>query len=261
MTLLGGAATAALAADDQLRFTNLDHIEFFATNVEKAIAFYARIFGNTVSKNNRTTRRYLQLGSAYIAIENAGPQGLIVDHFCAGIPNFDVAKMHAYLNERGISYKDYPSGRDLAVADADGTRLQLAADKGWATIPASPEAIQAGEPIFRPLGIEHILLNVSDQEKAAEALSKILGPVVRRNNNRVWFQVGTSRLGLLKTPAGQKAGVNHYGVAAEPFHYATAVQQLEELGAKIETPELEGSPEFRDPDGYLVQVMSGAQAA
>jgi catechol 2,3-dioxygenase-like lactoylglutathione lyase family enzyme len=258
LTLFGAAAVCRAADETPLRFTNLDHVEFFATDVEKSIAFYARVFGNTVSKNNRTTRRYLKLGSAYIAIENAGANGLVVDHFCAGIAGFDVQKLHAYLMSRNIPYRDYPSGRDLAVSDPDGTRLQLAADKGWATIPGSPENIPIDEQIFQPLGIEHILINVSDQERAAELFSKILGPVTRRNNNRVWFQAGSSRIGLLKTPAGQKAGVNHYGVVAAKFDYNSALKKLAALGAKIEKPELEGAPEFRDPDGYLVQVMNGA---
>ena len=80
------------------------------------------------------------------------------------------------------------------------------------------------------------------------------GPVSARNNNRIWFRLGSSRIGLLKTPDGERPGVNHFCVSAEPFNYDAVVARLAALGAKIEPQELPGSPSFRDPDGMLVQV-------
>jgi catechol 2,3-dioxygenase-like lactoylglutathione lyase family enzyme len=261
LSLLAAApwTSQKLSADPALSFTALDHIEFFASDVGKSVAFYARVFGNTALKNNKTTRRYVKLGAAYIAIETSGQAGIRVDHVCAGIPGFKVADAHSYLTARGIEYKDYPSGRDLAVTDPDGTRLQLASDNGWSLLSpntASPESIEVAEPIFRPIGLDHILLNVTDPEKSAEFFAKILGPVAQRTNDRIWFQVGKSRLGLVKTPEGQRPGVNHYCVLAEPFDYADVAKKLAQAGAKVETPEAAGSPDFRDADGYRVQVMA-----
>jgi catechol 2,3-dioxygenase-like lactoylglutathione lyase family enzyme len=262
LAMLGASAVAmrhAMAADSVLRFTALDHVEFLVSDVEKSAAFYARVFGNAVLKNNKTTRRYVKLGPSYIAMDRNAQGAINVDHFCAGIPGFDVASVHKYLDGKGIVYRDFPSGKDLAVADPDATRLQLATDNGWAQLltgTASPEAISiGGEAIFRPTGIDHILLNVTDPEKSAVFYEKILGPVTQRNNNRIWFQAGTGRIGLLKTPAGEKAGVNHYCVAVEKFDYDTAVKKLQQAGVKFDMPEIAGSPDLRDPDGYRVQVM------
>jgi catechol 2,3-dioxygenase-like lactoylglutathione lyase family enzyme len=258
MTLsLLGAGTIR-GADPPLHFTALDHVEFFVADIQRSVAFYARIFGNTVMKNKQTTRRYVKLGGAYIAMD--GGQQIRVDHFCAGIPGFQVAGMHSYLEQRGIAYRDYPSGRDLSVADPDGTRLQLASDNGWDLLAggtASPESIPSnGEAIFRPIGLDHILVNVSDPEKAAGFYEKILGPVTQRNNNRTWFQTGTGRIGLLQTPNGARAGVNHFCVSAAAFDYDAVVKKLEQAGVKLETPEVAGAPDFRDPDGYRIQVMA-----
>jgi catechol 2,3-dioxygenase-like lactoylglutathione lyase family enzyme len=255
--LAGLAARAISAASEAPRFTDIDHVEFNVSDPEKSVAFYARVFGNTVLKNNRTTRRYLKLGAAFIAMDRG--QQIHVDHFCAGIPDFRIAELHGYLEERAIAYKDYPSGRDLYVTDPDGTRVQLGGENSWEQLlkgTASPESVPAAEPIFRPTGIDHILLNVSDPEKSAAFFQQIFGPVASRNNNRIWFQAGKSRVGLLETPAGQHAGVNHYCVAAEPFDNQTATRKLAEAGAKVESPEVSGAPEFRDSDGYLVQVMA-----
>jgi catechol 2,3-dioxygenase-like lactoylglutathione lyase family enzyme len=261
LALLGAGVLSAprsVAADAPLRFTRLDHVEFWASDVEKSRDFYARVFGNTVMKNNKTTRRYIQLGSAYIAIDKGQDAGR-VDHFCAGIPGFQIAAAHEYLQQAGIAFRDYPSGRDLAVTDPNGTRTQLAADKGWSALAggtASAESVVLGaEPIFRPAGLDHILLNVADQEKAAAFYAQIFGPVAQRNNNRVWFQVGGSRIGLVQTPSGQRAGVNHFCVSAAAFDYDAVTNKLQQAGARVEKPEVAGAPEFRDPDGMLVQVM------
>src|SRR5262249_49169532 len=157
-------------------------------------------------------------GSAYIAIDTG--QQIRVDHFCAGIAGFQVAEMHRYLTSRSIEYRDYPSGRDLSVADPDGTRMQLAADNGGDALltgNAAAEEISSPPPIFRPLGIDHILLNVSDPEKSAAFFEKILGPIAQRETDRIWFQIGPSRLGLSKTPEGAKVGVNHFCVLAAPL--------------------------------------------
>jgi len=257
--VLGVSAFAprkAVAADAAMRFTAFDHVEFLVSDVEKSATFYARVFGNTVLKNNRTTRRYVQIGAGYLAMDKGQVR---VDHVCAGIPKFDVAAVHAYLDAKGVPYRDFPSGKDLAVADPDGTRLQLATDNGWAQLltgTASPETISiGGDPIFRPTGIDHILLNVTDQEKSAAFYEKILGPVTQRNNNRIWFQAGTGRIGLLQTPAGEKAGVNHYCVSVAKFDYDAAVSKLQQAGIKFDKPEIAGAPDLRDPDGYRVQIM------
>ncbi|MBZ5634788.1 MAG: VOC family protein [Acidobacteriia bacterium] len=260
--ILGAGALAlrkAVAAEVGLHFTALDHVEFLVSDVERSAAFYARVFGNTVLKNNKTTRRYVKIGASYLAMDRNAQGAINVDHFCAGIAGFQVASVHSYLDGKGIAYRDFPSGKDLAVPDPDGTRLQLATDNGWAQLlggTASPETISiGGEAIFRPTGIDHILLNVTDPEKSAGFYEKILGPVRQRNNNRIWFQAGTGRIGLLKTPAGEKAGVNHYCVSVEKFDYDAAVKKLQQAGVKLDAAEIAGAPDLRDPDGYRVQVM------
>lgn len=255
---LFGASMLASAQETPLRFVALDHVETSAPDAAKSAAFYAAIFGGPVWKNNKTPRRYVKFGPCYIAIEQ-GREPLGVDHFSAGIAGYQIAAIHRFLEASGIEYKDYPSGRDLNVTDPDGIHVQLSADNTWAQLStgtASPESAAGAEPIFGATGIDHILLNVADPEKSAAFSTKIFGPVTRRANNRIWFQAGRSRIGLLQTPSGAKSGVNHFCVAAAKFDYDSAVKKLAAVGAKMEKPEIAGAPEFRDPDGLLVQVMT-----
>jgi catechol 2,3-dioxygenase-like lactoylglutathione lyase family enzyme len=245
----------------RLEFAAIDHVEFYVSDVDKSRDFFVRLFGNTVLKNAAGSKKYIRLGAAYIAFERprTADGEIAVDHFSCAIRNLDMARLHAHLEARGIPYRDYPSGRDTAVTDPDGTRTQLSPENGWSFLAPpnfTPDPVTLkDEPVFRPTGIEHVLLHVTDPERSAAFYEKIFGPVSARNNNRIWFQVGRSRVGLLKTPAGQKAGVNHYCVSAEAFHYDAVVGRLQAMGAKVEPAEIAGAPSFRDPDGALVQVM------
>jgi catechol 2,3-dioxygenase-like lactoylglutathione lyase family enzyme len=258
LALLGAVGTLTAAPDQALRFTALDHIETSAPDSGRTAAFYSRLFGAPVWKNNKSNRRYVMLGARYIAIEQ-GRQPFGIDHFSVGIEGFVVPEIHAWLEQRGIAYRDYPSGKDLNVDDPDGIHIQLSADNTWADMKgrlASPEpGSEVADPIFQPMGLDHILLNVSDLEKSVAFYGKIFGPVAEHSSNRTWFQAGRSRIGLLQAPAGVKAGVNYFRVSAAAFSFAAVGKKLEEAGAKVERPEVAGVPEFRDPDGLLVQVM------
>ena len=247
------------AQDEEPRFASLDHIEFYVSDVLKSRDFFARIFGTTLKV--RTPKRYLKLGATYMAFEPPRGNNLAgrVDHVSVAVRNLEMPRLHTFLDQRGVAYQDYPSGRDTGVTDADSIRLQLSPENGWSLLnPATfpPETVSIAEPpIFRAIGLDHILLNVSDPAKSIAFYTKFLGQATPGNNNRVWFQVGASRIGLLQTPAGERPGVNHFCVSAEPFDYDDAVRKLKQLTATVEDPEIAGAPQFRDPDGLLIQVM------
>lgn len=265
-SLLGAGALLtrrAAAAESSLHFAALDHVGITVADAQKSTAFYTRLFGNNVYKNNQTPRRYLKLGPCYMAIAPPaqGSQGYRVDHICPGVEGFQMADVEHYLEGRGVGFRKTDLGP--FVTDPDGIQIQLWTEGSWslAIRPATPESFPAdGEPIFRPTGLEHILLDVTDPEKSAGFYEKLFGPVTQRNNNRTWFQTGTSRIGLLAVANGRRPGVNHFCVSAAAFDYDAAMKKLEQAGAKPVTAEVAGAPEFRDPDGILVQVM-GPRAA
>jgi catechol 2,3-dioxygenase-like lactoylglutathione lyase family enzyme len=258
------SAARPSAQDAPLEFDGVDHVEFYVSQVERTRNFFATVFGSTLLKNASAAKSYVKIGSAYLAFERPRTAGgpLTTDHVSVAVRNIEMARIHALLDSRGIAYRDYPSGRDTAVVDGDGIRTQLSPQNGWSllTTPtfAPDTVVLQGEPVFRPTGIEHVLLNVADPEASARFYEKVFGPVSLRRNNRVWFRVGRSRIGLLETPEGQRHGVNHFCVSAEPFSYDGAVARLAALGAKVEPPELPGAPSFRDPDGMLVQVSAAS---
>jgi catechol 2,3-dioxygenase-like lactoylglutathione lyase family enzyme len=258
------SAARPSAQEASLELDAVDHVEFYVSQVERTRNFFATVFGNTLLKNVSAAKSYVKIGSAYLAFERPRTAGgpLTTDHVSVAIRDIEMARVHAFLDSRGIAYRDYPSGRDTAIVDGDGIRTQLSPQNGWSLLRpptfAPDTVVLQEEAVFRPTGIEHILLNVADPEASARFYEKVFGPVSLRRNNRVWFRVGRSRIGLLKTPEGQPPGVNHFCVSAEPFDYDGVVARLAALGAKVEPPELPGAPSFRDPDGMLMQVSTAS---
>ena len=257
------AAARPFAQDTRPEFDAVDHVEFYVSEVERTRDFFAAVFGNTLLANRSAAKRYVKVGSSYLAFETPRTAGgpLVTDHVSVAIRNIDMALVHALLESRAIAYRDYPSGRDTAILDGDGIRTQLSPSDGWSLLKPptfAPEAIVLREKsVFRPTGIEHVLLNVTDPEASARFYEKVFGPASQRSNNRIWFQVGRSRIGLLKTTQGQPPGVNRFSVSAEPFDYDRVITRLLALGATVERPETPGAASFRDPDGMLVQVTTG----
>jgi hypothetical protein len=50
-------------------------------------------------------------------------------------------------------------------------------------------------------------------------------------------------------------GVYYFCVKADAFNAQTTTQRLQQVGAKVEMPEVSGSIRFRDLDGMLIQVQ------
>ncbi|MEO8100236.1 MAG: VOC family protein [Acidobacteriota bacterium] len=250
-------AGSAQAADAGLRIRGVDHVEFTVADVERSVAFYVKLFGGAdVMKNRQTTRRYLKLGTDYIAIDRADASR--VDHFCVGIEGFDIAALHAYLMQQGMAYRDYPSGKDLAVTDPDGARMQMAAADGWTSLAsgtAAPEArAMSGTPIFRALRLDHVQLNAADVVASSAHYEKLLG-VGQGVRGRLSFAAGLGSIRIQQTPEGRQAGVDHFCVRTDRFDLEKTATALESAGAKLEAVSEPGTVLFRDPDGFLVEAI------
>jgi catechol 2,3-dioxygenase-like lactoylglutathione lyase family enzyme len=253
--LAAGASLAVPIAKPSgpLNVSCLDHLEFFVKDRAAALSFYRALFGCEVFKSRNTERRYLRLGESYLAMEQ-GPD-VRVDHFCAGIAPYDITVVHDYLKGQGIPYRDYPSGRDLAVTDPEGNRLQLAQENGWTLVPGNPESPAAPNAIFEPLGLRHIVLNVPDLRRATLFYGLVLGPP-QVEGTLTWFSTGNARLGLAPFPPGAHRGADKVGIAAIGVRArassSTAGEPLLSLGARVD-----GSGttlRFQDPDGYWLEV-------
>ncbi len=244
-------------SDPALHFTILDHVSLAVADVAKSVDFYARVFGNTLRKENDSPRYYVKLGLSYLAMGRNEKAGRI-DHFCAGFESHEMANAKAHLNKLGIKFTS-PPPFGLFFADPEGIRVQMWTDNSWNDVgrTTSPVPHELPEvPIFEPTRLDHLVLAVSDLEEATGYYRKLLGPVIREQKaKQIWFKLGPSRIGLIQAASDETPRIERFCVAATPFDSATAAKKLTDAGAKTENAERKGSVKFRDPDGILVEVI------
>jgi catechol 2,3-dioxygenase-like lactoylglutathione lyase family enzyme len=267
-TLTAGAIAArtALSADTPFRFGALDHLALAVDDTDKSVHFYTRVFGNTVLKERTNPRHYVKLGPNYVAMAppGQGQASQVINHFCPGIVNFDLGATKQALDQMGIQYRE-ATGVGLFVPDPDGTLVQLWTENSWSHLgeTATPAAIPSqGEPLLRPTGIDHILINVSNVEKSTAFYEKILGPVINPASRprRTWFSGGGgNRVGLALIDPGQKPGIDHYCLTAS-FDRASLAKAVEAAGAKIIQGDVAAGIDFLDVNGIHVQIIPPARA-
>src|SRR5262249_47701386 len=167
----GGPAAPAAPAGPQLplRTTGLEHFGMVVPDVEKAGRFYGAVFNPELHKEAmEPLRYYVSMGIGYIALGINRQQGTPsrIDHFCALVDGYNAAAFRQEIEAQGITVE---AGGVGMMGDADGIQLQLLGIPGGlarTTVPAG--RITEKAPLVRPMGLDHIMLNVSDVEKSAK---------------------------------------------------------------------------------------------
>ena len=103
-------------------------------------------------------------------------------------------------------------------------------------------------PALIPIGIDHIMVSVTNVEKSVAHYRKLFGPETSRDRNpdRVWFKLADARLGLETVASGEKPGFSHYCVKVAGFDRAAATAKLTKLGLRVEAGSETGTLRFRD---------------
>jgi catechol 2,3-dioxygenase-like lactoylglutathione lyase family enzyme len=258
-----GAATVpqARAQEGLLRVTRVDHVGLAVGDIDKAMMFYRRLFGNEVLKDSRTPRRYLRLGPCYMAIAPAAAgEAKRVDHFAVGIEDFNAASMRRALENAGLRVRESNVG--LFVLDPDGTSVQIWADHSWNQLSnAAPEAGPRQETLFHPRGMHHVAIQVTDMALATSFYRKLFGEPAPGQGNppQPTFKAGETRILLYNPALSKPAKIDHFSVLVDNFEAASALKVVKSLGANAELSKQGTLNEFFDPDGIRLQVTFPGQ--
>jgi catechol 2,3-dioxygenase-like lactoylglutathione lyase family enzyme len=255
------ARNAFSAAAPLFRYSALDHLAIAVDDTEKSVRFYTRVFGNVVLKEKAGPRHYVKLGPNYIAMAppGQGETSQSVHHICPGIVGFDLDATKRALEQMGLKYRE-TKGVGFFVPDPDGTLLQLWTENSWNQIgvTAVPAAIPSqGEPLIRPMALDHVLINVSNVEKSVAFYEKVLGPIINPASRprRTWFSGGGhDRVAVGLAGPGEKPGIHHFCLTA-PFERASLSKSLEAAGAKIIQGDVAAGIDFLDVNGVHVQIL------
>lgn len=262
LVALGAAAASQARADDGLlRATRVDHVSLAVGDMERALLFYRRLFGNDVLKDSRTPRRYLRLGPCYMAIAPAASgEARRIDHFSIGIEDFNAPSMKSRLEKAGFTVRESNVG--LFVTDPDGVSVQVWADQSWRQLSnAAPEAGPKQEALFHSRGMHHLAIQVNDMPRATAFYRKLFGEPTPGQGNppQPTFQAGETRILLYNPAPGKPAKIDHFSVLVDNFDAPSALKVVKALGANAELSKQGTLNEFFDPDGIRLQVTFPGQ--
>ena len=110
-------------------------------------------------------------------------------------------------------------------------------------------------------GIDHIVLHVTDVERARKFYTDILGmSVYRQNERQVFLHAGTQGVALFKkqgdSPLTTGNDMNHLALNVADGTYETLKAQLETNGVAVSgRPGEDRCIYFQDPDRHRLQLM------
>ena len=234
--VLGAAVMARSRAEGILRATRVDHVALDVGDIDKALAYYRRLFGNEVLKDAKTPRRYLRLGPCYLAIAQAASgQAPHINHFSIGIENFNAASMKNALESAGIKVRESNVG--LMVSDPDGNVIQIWADQSWKLLSnAAPEKFPKQDALFHAIGMHHMAVQSGDIAKSVEFYGKLFGKPLDDppGTPSPLFLAGDTRLRIYAPGANKTPKIDHFSALVDKFDAPAAVKAVKALGAKAE---------------------------
>jgi catechol 2,3-dioxygenase-like lactoylglutathione lyase family enzyme len=237
-----------------LRSPGLEHLGLTVPDPEAAAKFYGPIFGPQLFREREPPLRYyVMAGTAYLAFGGSASVTPLVDHFCALVQDYRGREMRPALEARGIQ-----SAGIGMIGDPDGLRLQLLGVPGGLAGTIVPGGrMSLDPPIVHAVGLDHVMLRVSSLEKSTAFYRTFFGnelPRTKGTPERVWFQIGNTRLGLEAAAAGGKPAIDHFCITVAGFEPKAVAARFQQLGIETAPPNDEKLLRFRDPYGFVVEL-------
>ena len=180
-------------------------------------------------------------------------------HYCALAESVDLAAIGKELAAAG--YPE-PGGGFGVIPDPEGLEVQLFEPPAGLVTAAAPSSLEvADDGALAPLGLEHVLLAVSDQQRALRYYRFMYGEGLESRDaeapERVWFNLArNTRIGIEPVAPGTPSHFVRFGIKVAPFDSAAVAPVLRAAGAEVLTagPSL---IRFRDNYGITLEVIAG----
>jgi hypothetical protein len=265
---MGSFASAQAPAAPALPLKNLglEHLDIVVPDTAVSAKVYMRVFRTKLHEQpfQGNIRYFILLGDlpqnrqvGYIAIGAQGNRPISIGHYCALAERYDRAGVAAALQAAGFS--SGTGGGVGMLPDPDGLELQLFQPPAGLVTAAVPSTLPVeANGLVKPLGLDHVLLHVSDIEKSLPYYHLVYGAgikTVRQSNpDRLWLQLeANTRIGLQKAPAGQKPRIDHYCIKVAAFDRDAVTAGLRQIGLKV-IPSPDEPEVLRFADNYEITV-------
>jgi catechol 2,3-dioxygenase-like lactoylglutathione lyase family enzyme len=253
----------------------IDHLDVIVPDVAASARFYMGVFNTKLHAQpfQGGFRYFVLFGDVpanrevgYLAIGDSRGRGTYIGHFCTSIYNYrrDSAAISAALVEAvekaGLGKLTMGSGFGGIFSDPDGIEIQfLPAPDTLVTAAVPSDLVEPNKGLVTPKGVDHVLLHVADLEKGARFYRILYGKeaVHEKSPERIWFQIGDTRLGLERARPGQKPHIEHFAIKVAAFDRNAVVAGLRKLGAEVVPSQDEAEVvRFRDRDGLSLELKA-----
>ena len=253
----------------------LDHLDIIVPDVEASARFYMALFNTRLHAQpfRGANRYFILLGEmnenrevGYLAIGASNGRGTYIGHFCTTVYNWrrDSDAIWAGMAEQvaGAGLGEFPGATGFGgiFDDPDGIEIQFLPAPDTLVTAATPSDLVAHNTgLVTPLGVDHVMLNVSDLDQALAWYRILYGQESGRAGNVAWFDFmrSSTRLVLrgISYGYGTQPGIDHFGIRTRPFDRAAVAGLLASLGAQVQAgSEDDPGLRFTDPDGITVEL-------
>jgi catechol 2,3-dioxygenase-like lactoylglutathione lyase family enzyme len=253
---LAGLAAASSTAQAALLFpAQLNHLTLNVSDLERSRAFYRRLFGGPQWTISPAAESF-DLGANPLGLY-LNPQGTPVgiDHFCVGLRDFNVDTALSTLKQQSIDAQKAANG-GIEFRDLDRIKVELVPEN-YRNRGAEPQKgpQPPAQSLFRPVGLNHVTLQVANLERATKFYQSLFGPSFDGQRAGTTFRLGMGVLGLI-TDGVNPVGVDHFCVSVEGYEPdAVAVsEKLKQNGIPSQSLYSPNQVYVRDPDGVLVRL-------
>lgn len=275
MTAVGAAACAPLIkawgqAPSALPLKNLglEHLDIVVPDTAASARAYMRVFKTKLHEQpfQGGIRYFILLGElpanrqvGYIAIGDARNRPISIGHYCALAERYDRAGVAKELQAAGFSAGQ--GGGIAMLPDPDGIELQLFQPPAGLVTAAVPSSLPIeGSGLVAPLGVDHVMLSVSDIEKSLPYYQLVYGANIRKtretNPERLWLHLeANTHIGMQKVKAGEKPRIDHYCIKVAPFDRSVVIKGLQQAGMQLlPSPDEPDVVRFLDNYGITVEL-------
>lgn len=258
-----------------LNTPKVDHLDVIVPDVEASARFYMGVFKTRLHAQpfQGGFRYFILLGDlpanrqvGYVAIGDSRGRGTYIGHFCTSVFDYrrDSAAISAALAEAvdkaGLGTLSGGGGIGGIFADPDGIEIQfLPAPDTLVTAAVPSDLVAPNMGLVTPMGVDHVLLHVADLQKGVQFYRILYGTeaVHEQSPERVWFQIGDTRLGVEQAQPGQTPHIEHFGIKVAAFDRGDVTAGLAALGARvIPSPDEADVLRFQDLDGLTLELKA-----
>jgi catechol 2,3-dioxygenase-like lactoylglutathione lyase family enzyme len=268
--LVGGlvglaVGSSSLKAEPLFRPTELNHLTLNVSDLERSRAFYGKLFGGPQWAVSPASVDWPQGGYAFDL--GASPLGIYlvpqqnsigIDHFCVAIQGFNSDTVVSTLKQHSLDARPGVDGSGINFRDPDRIHIELAAPHYRnRSMQAEPqkEFRPSTQPLFRPVALNHVTLQVSDLERSTKFYESLFGPSLSQSGGgtipNVRLGVGVLAWG---TSGVNPVGVDHFCVSVEGYEADAVSEKLKQNGIASQRLYQPNQVFIRDPDGILVQL-------